>query len=193
MINKKTDKARKSQKLTQNRVRELLDYDPNTGKLTWRFSIAKNKIKQGTEAGCIDRANMRRLVCIDGKTYKAHRIIWLHVYGYEPECFIDHINRNPSDNRLCNLREVTNKCNIRNTGNYKNNTSSVKGIYWHKDRKKWYAHICVDGDSHHLGSYKSLDNAVCARLAAEQCFNWSGCDSNSPAFKYVKQNIIGGM
>ncbi|MCP4373526.1 MAG: hypothetical protein GY797_36295 [Deltaproteobacteria bacterium] len=49
--------------------------------------------------------------------------------------------------------------------------------------------LCINGINKYLGTYNNFDNAVCARLAGEQCVNWSGCDSNSPAFKYVKGHI----
>lgn len=80
---------------------------------------------------------------------------------------------------------------MRNSGNRKNNTSGVKGIYWNKERVKWEAAITVNGKKINIIYCKSFNEAVCARLIAEQCLNWSGCDSSSPAFKYVQEMLKG--
>ena len=181
----------KQQKLTQKRARELFEYNSETGVLSWKKST-NSRARAGDEAGSINDGGYRCLG-LNGKRYFVHRIIWLYVHGYLPEHEIDHINRDPSDNRIANLREVSRSCNIRNVGNLKNNTSGVKGVNWNKPCQKWEAKICVNNKMLYLGLYKDFDNAVCARLAAEQCLNWSGCDSNSTAFKYVKQNILGDI
>ncbi len=175
--------------LTQELVKELLDYNSATGDLTWKIALS-NRIKVGDIAGCLSGRGYLR-VRINHKLYLAHRIIWLGYYGYMPEQGIDHINRKPADNRICNLREVSVQCNARNCGNWRNNTSGVKGVVWHKPPKKWAARIKVDFALKSLGLYTSFDDAVCARLAAEQCLAWAGCDSESPAFKYVRDNVQG--
>ena len=79
--------------------------------------------------------------------------------------------------------------NMRNCGNRKDNTSGVKGINWDKKSKKWKAQIRVYG-KFYLGCYKHLHNAVLARLAAEQCLGWPGCDSASPAYRYAVKNKL---
>lgn len=174
------------EKLTQARLKELLDYNEYTGIFKW---IVRRKGSKGVGgvAGSLEQGYIR--LSVDYKRHFAHRLAWLYMYGYMPENFIDHINRDPSDNRIVNLREVSHQCNLRNTGNPITNTSSVKGVCWCKQNSKWRSYIRNGKNPSALGHYKSLDNAVCARLAAEQCLNWSGCDSSSPAFKYV-QNMI---
>jgi len=173
-----------ARELTQEYVRELFDYDPETGVLTWKQSL-NNRAPVGSYAGSIG-ADGYLGVGISKKRYRYHRIIWLWVHGYVPENQIDHINQDKADNRLSNLREVSQVCNMRNTGNAKNNTSGVKGVTWWKKRKKWGASLMVNGKTRHLGIYDSFDDAVCARLAGEQCLDWFGCNSNSPAFQYVQ-------
>jgi hypothetical protein len=111
------------------------------------------------------------------------------MYGYWPENVIDHKDRVRHHNWIKNLREVSNQCNQRNRGNSKNNTSGVKGVSFDNVTNKWRPYIKINNKLFRLGSYKEFDNAVCARLAAEQCLGWSGCDSNSPAFQYVKDFI----
>lgn len=174
-------------KLTQERVRELFDYDPETGSLSWRISPTNN-VNIGDEVGCI--SDWCRVANIGYRIYKVHRIIWLYVYGYFPEHEIDHINRNPYDNRLCNLRESSHSCNCRNQKNRIDNTSGVKGVSWHKQAKRWRVRIFFNKKEYLCGMYKHFHNAVCARLAAEQCLRWSACDSNSTAYQWVKTNII---
>ena len=80
-------------------------------------------------------------------------------------------------------------CNLRNTGNFAHNTSGVKGVSWSKLTNKWEACIKINRKKKHLGMYKNFDDAVCARLAGEQCLDWEGCDSNSPAYLYVKEML----
>jgi hypothetical protein len=177
-------------KLTQERLKELLHYDSETGIFTW-IANRGNSIKIGNIAGSKNNQGYI-LITIDQKQYKAHRLAWLYVYGYLPENGIDHIDNSKTNrhhNWISNLREVSNKCNIRNTGNSINNTSGIKGIGWCKRDKMWYARIKIDGKLKHVGCSKELHEAVCFRLAAEQCLNWEGCDSNSPAFQYVKKHI----
>lgn len=72
-------------------------------------------------------------------------------------------------------------------GNSASNTSGVKGVGRHKASEKWRAYIQVNGKLIHLGLHEDLMEAVCHRLAAEQLENWHGCDSSSPAYKYVKK------
>jgi len=94
-----------------------------------------------------------------------------------------------------NLREATQQCNQRNVGTRSDNTSGVKGVTWHKRDKQWVAQICVNKKNKSIGYYADFDDAVCARLAAEQCVDWAGCDSSSPAYQYVTniQQIYGEL
>ena len=173
--------------LTQKDVRRLFKYDPDTGILTNKIRRSSNSMK-GCEVGSFDKRKYL-VTQVSGNYYKVHRLIWLYVYGYMPENFIDHINRNPSDNRLCNLREVTQSCNMRNAKNREDNTSGVQGVHWQKNRKTWFAYITNRGRRHCLGNYKNLHNAVCARLAGEQCLEWDKCNKETSAYRYVKDNI----
>lgn len=173
-------------KLTQERLKEQLHYDPETGIFTWKINRGKAKI--GNIAGTTTPVGYR-LITVYQKIYYAHRLAWLYVYGYFPENSIDHIDNKRNHNWISNLREVSNQCNIRNTGNSINNTSGVKGIYWNTRDQMWYAVIKIDGKLKHVGCFKDLEDAICIRLAAEQCLDWNRCDSNSPAFCYVKKHI----
>ena len=177
----------KKQKLTQKRLKELLDYDPKTGDFIWKVRTT-NSIEIGDIAGSFSHGYIQ--IGIYGVLYLAHRIAWLYEYGYFPENGLDHKDRIRHHNWIDNLREASQQCNLRNTGNRKNNTSGVKGVCWDKDRNKWVARIVVNGKQSNLGGYKDFNNAVCARLAAEQCLGWSVCDSSSSAFKFVRTNQV---
>jgi hypothetical protein len=172
-------------KLTQKRLKELLRYDPATGIFRWKISNS-NRIKIGNITGCITKYGYLEIV-IDKKNYKSHRLAFLYMNGYFPENDIDHINRLKTDNRWINLREVSRQCNIRNSNNYRTNTSGIKGVSWHNPSNKWMSYIYINNKRKNLGYYKSFDNAVCARLAGEQCLDWAGCDSNSLAYQYIKK------
>lgn len=97
--------------LTQDRLRELLHYDPDTGVFT--NIKPRHRVKVGDIAGSNSGKGYLQIQ-IDQKRYSAHRLAWLYTYGRFPEEFIDHINGNPSDNRIVNLREVTQRENLQN-------------------------------------------------------------------------------
>ena len=90
-------------KLTQKKVKQYLNYDPLTGEFTW--IVHRRCLKAGSVAGCLYRGYTS--IRISGKQYYAHRLAWLYVYGYFPEHQIDHIDRNPSNNRINNLRHAS--------------------------------------------------------------------------------------
>ncbi len=83
---------------------------------------------------------------------------------------IDHVNRNPLDNRVENLRVVTQQANIFNRGVHPKNTSGATGVQFDKATNKWVARITVNGKNNHLGSFATIDEAIKARKAAEAKF-----------------------
>ena len=172
--------------ITYEQVHKLFRYD---GKDLIRI-MPKGTAKEGSVAGYI-RSKMYRRIKVNNKDYPAHHLVWFFHYGYFPEHQIDHINRNKADNRIENLREVSQICNTRNCGNYCHNISGVKGVSFSKTKKLWVATICVAEKNYTLGRSKNFDEAVLLRLAAEQCLNWGSCDTNSPARKYaIKNNLF---
>lgn len=159
-----------AQGLTAGRLRELLHYDPSTGAFTRRISTAPNA-RAGDLAGYPDGAGYTQ-IRLDNKQYRSHRLAWLYMYGEWPEEQIDHINRNRLDNRICNLRDVTNKQNMQNAGKYSNNASGHTGVYWNKRDSKWQAKIKHNRKNISLGYFDKLEDAVAARKAAEKLY-WS--------------------
>lgn len=171
--------------LTQATARNLFEY--RNGKLVWNVSV-NSRAQMGCVAGSMDDNSGYVKVQINGKQYLAHRIVWLWHHGYLPENQIDHINQNKGDNRIENLREVSPQCNQRNS-KQRESLSGVKGVNWDNLNRKWLANIKIYGKLINLGRYSSVLEAACHRLAAEQAENWPGCDSKSPAFKYVNEHL----
>lgn len=93
----------------------------------------------------------------------------LHRFIMKPseDMVIDHINRNPLDNRRCNLRVCTQQQNILNKSMHSNNTSGVPGVSWDKSRNKWHAYIQIDGKFKSLGRFKTIEEAMEVRRQAE--------------------------
>lgn len=156
--------------MTPDKLRELIFYDPETGVITAR--VARPPIKVGQELGWIAGGGKSIDIMIGGKAYKAHRLAWCYFYGEWPSkrFHIDHINRNPTDNRICNLRLATNAQNARNTSLSRRNSSGVKGVMWYKRHQKWTAQIRVDRKLKHLGYFDRKADAIKARRDAEKKF-----------------------
>ena len=151
--------------ITQAELKELLNYDKNTGIFTWKISTS-NRVYVGKEVS--SKRNTGYIsIGIKNKDYLAHRLAWLYVYGYLPK-YIDHINNIRSDNRIENLREVTRIQNNQNSSISKNNTSKVKNVSWHKQCKKWRVSLCVNNKRISFGLYNDLD---LARLVAQEARN----------------------
>jgi hypothetical protein len=177
--------------LSQGRLREVLNYCPETGVFTW-IKAKYGIVKVGDIAGHTKDVGMSAgytCIVIDGKVYFAHRLAWLFVHGYFPEYPIDHINRNRSDNRLDNLREISITCNLRNRSTFKNSKSGITGVIYNELRNKWEPSIRINKNLKYLGRHLDFIEAVCVRLAAEQCLGWNSCNSNSDAHNTIKNYL----
>lgn len=147
--------------LTQQRLKELLHYDPETGLFKWIVS-RRGVPKKGSVTGWYDKDGYH-LITIDYKRYQAHRLAFLYMTGTFPTDQVDHINRIKDDNRFDNLRLVSNLENGHNKSIHKNNTSGVTGVDWYKQKKKWRARIRVNYKQIHLGLYGTIEEAKKAR------------------------------
>ena len=153
-----------SKEITKEILDERFIIDLETGIVTNR--ITNNpRSPVGKEAGCL-RSDGYRRICINGRYCLTARLIWLYAKGEWP-ANIDHINHERSDNRLCNLRSVTNAENHRNKSKFSNNTSGVSGVGWCKQTNKWRARIKVGGRRIHLGLFTHMADAITARAAAK--------------------------
>lgn len=150
-------------------LKERVSYDAMTGKLLYTRPVAKGK-KPGDECGSISSAGY---LCVTVGEYRllVHRFIyWLHT-GEQP-ALIDHKDENKTNNKIENLRPLTNKQNVRRKSTLlRNNKSGVTGVSLCKDGK-WRAYIKVDGVSEHLGTYIDKEAATAARKAAEEKYRF---------------------
>jgi hypothetical protein len=132
----------KTDKITQERLKQLLNYDRCTGIFTWKDSRG-GTVCIGDVAGAPSGKGYI-LITIDDVLYKAHRLAFLYEHGYIPYR-VDHRNRNRSDNSIENLRSATPSQNVANSSISKNNTSGYKGVHYDKKKNRWRANICVNG------------------------------------------------
>ena len=174
--------------ITREQLLELLRYEPETGKLYWR-ERGEHWFKDGGAGQAANaaswntqNANKEAFTAINGaRGYKrgpifgaklyAHRVIWMMVHGEWPDV-IDHVNGITTDNRLLNLRSVSQRQNAKNSKKRNNSTAVIVGVTWNKQRSKWLSQIKVvkpDGScgTKYLGEFKSVEDAIAARKAAE--------------------------
>lgn len=148
---------------TPEELRQLLRYEPETGKLYWkerplsmfsssRIGNAWNAKHVGKEALIVDNNGYRK-GRIFGVEFMAHRVAWAVVTGQWPSGHIDHADGDRSNNRISNLRDSTRSQNLSNRGAQNNNSSGYKGVHWCKQKCKWVAKIMVSGKAIYLGVY----------------------------------------
>lgn len=152
--------------LTQAEVQELFNYDPEVGVLTHK-TLPKNtnrKVYIGKPAGHKHRSGY---VCVylKGRTYKAHRLIWLYTFGKWPTKQLDHINGVRDDNRISNLREATQLENSQNRKLNNNNASGYLGVSCMGER--WRAVIGVNKHVRYLGLFSTKEEAYTAYCKAK--------------------------
>ena len=149
-------------------LRQILEYDPDTGLLHWKAG----HIRAGKQA--FTYKNKRGYLCSNVRfggvpqTLSAHRVAWALHHGAYPSGQIDHINGVRTDNRISNLRDITHAENAMNKAMSPLNTSGVNGVYYHAQTGKWCAQISAFGKKIGLGLFESKENAVIARKAAER-------------------------
>jgi hypothetical protein len=148
-----------------SRLRALLRYEPETGDIFWRVDRANKKA--GDRAGRFDK-NGYVAVGVDYKKHYVHRIGIAFATGCFPPkgSVIDHLNGNPSDNRIVNLKVVSHQRNIlRRTKLNSNNSSGTRGVSWDKRRGKYTAKIMLHGRGIILGRFSSIEDAIACREA----------------------------
>lgn len=151
--------------LTQARLKEVLDYDPDTGIFTWLVGGGRRGI--GKNAGTINKHGHLRIKLMR-RDYYNHRLAFLWMTGAWPERDVDHINGVKTDNRWVNLRTVTRSENNQNLGSaYKNNKCRALGVYWSKHHNKWHARITTNHSTKHIGYYNDFNEAQQAYMNAK--------------------------
>lgn len=168
---------------TPEQLRELLRYEPDTGRLFWKerpremfkseqSHAAWNTRYAGREAFTATGNHGYRTGSVNNKMYTAHRVIWAIVYGDWPENQIDHANAIRTDNRISNLRDATQQENNRNLRLTKANTSGFKGVSWHAGTGKWRSSIKTNnGEGVHLGLFATPESAHAAFCEAARKYH----------------------
>jgi hypothetical protein len=161
--------------LSIERLREVLDYDPDTGVFLWRVALGRGKA--GAVAGVLSPKG-RRMIGIDQKNYTGARLAWFYVHGEWPRKQIDHINGVRNDNRIANLRDVTPSVNSENVrpGSRVNRSGSmgVNVSILPSGRVRFIARLRVRRKGLYLGSWNTREEAYAAYLTAKRLLH-EGC------------------
>ena len=172
--------------LTQELLKKVLHYCPDTGVFTWlkrprsMFTSKRefnrwNTRYSGKKAGTLREDGYICINILIGAVNRtmllAHRLAWFYVKGTWPNV-IDHINGKKDDNRISNIRDTTVLGNTKNVKIYKTNTTGIMGVVWQKDKNKWHAGISVNKKRKHLGYFDNLFDAACARKSAELTYGY---------------------
>jgi len=148
-------------------IRKRLAYNPITGEFLW-IETPSQKLKPGARAGTTRSGVVH--IAIDKAMFKAHRLAWAHYYGIWPTKRLDHIDGNPANNSIANLRECSMSQNLGNSKKRADNTSGYKGVYRSSYRKHqnkpWTASLRLNGRNRFIGRYKTPADAHVAYLTA---------------------------
>lgn len=151
----------KISEITQKMLLDTFKYED--GHFIRRFKQGKAK------AGCIACETMSSKgylnVKIKGCKFPLHRLVWLYHYGKFPDNQIDHINHIKTDNRIENLRDVTNLENGRNQSKHRTNSSGYTGVYMHQSGK-WVGQINIHGKTH-AKYFNDKNDAILHRKSLE--------------------------
>ncbi|QJA17793.1 hypothetical protein vBSenI1_32 [Salmonella phage vB_Sen_I1] len=148
--------------ITQERLKELFDYSPETGEFTRK--VSRGNQKAGSIAGSL-RKDDYICIWVDGKPYYAHQLAFLYMEGYLPE-EIDHINRIRSDNRWVNIKDSSHQENSRNKA--AKSKSGYLGVFWFKRDHKWHVRVVNSmGEKVHGGLFNYADLKLAVTKANE--------------------------
>jgi len=146
-----------------DRCNELFEY--RDGQLI-RKVATRAFVKIGVCAGTVGAGGYLQ-TRVDGKNFKVARIIYAMHYGDPEGMQVDHINHDRLDNRIENLRLVTQQENQHNQSKLKTNKSGFTGVVWNKKSERWIVHISVNKKQAYLGSFKKKRDAIFRRRLAE--------------------------
>lgn len=140
-------------KISIEELRELVRYDPETGKLYWLPGVPNNSYA-GKEAFTAVSDGGRRVGMVRGRMYKAHQVCWALHYGVWPAGIVDHKDRDRGNNRIGNLREATiGQNNANGTGVRKGGYSAFVGVTWCKRSRKWTSQVYHENKGHNCGRF----------------------------------------
>ena len=143
--------------ITQERLHDLFEYRED-GNLIWQVS-SSNRVRIGDTVGYLNISGYYR-VQINGKKHFLHRLIYMYHHGHLTQGMdIDHIDGNPANNRIENLREITHSQNLMNAKIHKNNKTGIKGVCFLRKAKKYQVRLAINGKDIYLGCYTTLEEA----------------------------------
>lgn len=151
--------------VSQERLKELFHYDPETGVFRRLVNVAN--VKAGTTAGSL-RDTGYIAISVDNRLYRAHVLAWLWMTGELPAKFIDHIDADKANNRWSNLRAATKSQNGANRPAQANSKSKLKGAYFYPANGRWQSTIQRDGKTIYLGYFDTAEQAHAAYCVASQ-------------------------
>ncbi len=157
--------------LTQEELKRLLHYDPETGLFTW-LGNKGSRGKAGATAGHKNKGNGYINMVVNKERYNGHQLAFLYMTGMLAPVHTDHINGIRHDNRWCNLRPVTAFVNHKNRRKHKSNKSGINGVCWLKNMNKWQVQIRYNYKTVHLGLFSCKIDAVAARLRANKDYGF---------------------
>ena len=155
--------------ITHAELTRVLAYDEHTGLFTWRVQKSK-RLNVGQQAGTLSNRGYF-LISFDAKKYQSHRLAWFYVHGVWPSV-VDHINGDPLDNRICNLRDVSVSVNCQNLHRATVNSKvGVLGVV-QRPNGKFVANIRPPGGRpKYLGQFATADEAGAAYLTAKKALH----------------------
>jgi hypothetical protein len=158
--------------VTVERLQQVLSYNSQTGVVSWKANSGIwGRLKAGSTAGYKDPSGYIS-IRIDDTLYKAHRLAWALHYGSFPNQGIDHLDGDPSNNKIDNLRQADQFVNNQNRRDKK--TSKTLGTYFCANRNVWQAYITVRREHFFIGSYKTQEEAHQAYIDVKRAVH-QGC------------------
>ena len=142
--------------LTQERLKELKHYNPDTG--VWTHLTNAGPAKKGERAGSSDKDGYTR-ICVDYKEYRSARLAFFYMNGEWPRGKVDHRDLDKTNDRWNNLRHASTSQNGANTTLRSDNKSGIKGVFYRRDLGKYRAAIQVNGKSIYLGLRNTKEEA----------------------------------
>lgn len=153
------------------RLHEILSYEPSTGLFTWK--VDRQRVRAGAIAGSPHPSGRIKIV-ISGRYYYAHRLAWLYMHGVWPKDQIDHINGDPSDNRIENLRDVSLTVNAQNRRHAQEEKRDSLPLGVQPTQGGWRARLSANGKNLSLGTFKTQAEAYQAYVEAKRVRH-AGC------------------
>jgi len=172
--------------LTQNYIKKLVHYCPDTGVFT-RLLKSGNGYRNGAINNKPSTHGYLR-ISINNRQITEHRLAFLYMNGYFPENDVDHIDGVKTNNKWSNLREVSPSCNLQNTAIFSSNTSGFPGVHLTSTKKQWEASITIKGNSVYIGRFTDVMEAALARMTCELNHPGWTCDMRNSLMKAIRDN-----